>query len=123
VTDPGDGWRTPPLGALVHAIVPGRAKPDELSGPIPWLRIEDFEGKYIATSKSGQGVTPEQLIGSGLKVFPKGTVVCTCSCDMGTTAIVRKPLITNQTFIGLHPRDERLSPEFLYYSLRPIARI
>ena len=53
-----------------------------------------------------------------LRVFPKGTVVCTCSCTMGTTAIVGQPLITNQTFIGLVPRDERLVSEYLYWALQ-----
>ncbi len=37
---------------------------------------------------------------------------------MGTTAIVKRPLVTNQTFIGLHPRSDALSSEFLYYALQ-----
>lgn len=53
-----------------------------------------------------------------LRVFPAGTVVCTCSCDMGTTAITDRPLVTNQTFIGLVPRSSRIVADFLYYSLQ-----
>ncbi len=29
-----------------------------------------------------------------LRVFPAGTVVCSCSCTMGTTAIVTRPLVS-----------------------------
>lgn len=110
-------WPRPPLGSLVETIVPARDKPEELDGPIPWVRIEDFDGKWIDGSRSGQGVSPQTVARMNLRVFPAGTVACTCSCNMGTTAIVQRPLITNQTFIGLRPRSEALIPEFLYYSL------
>lgn len=111
-------WPTPPLGSLVETIVPARDKPVDLGGETPWVRIEDFEGKYLSGSKSGQGVTDETIRSMPLRVFPAGTVVCTCSCTMGTTAIVTRPLVTNQTFIGLVPRSAELSSEFLYYALQ-----
>jgi type I restriction enzyme, S subunit len=115
----GRRWPTPPLGSLVQTIVPARDKPTALDGPIPWLRIEDFDGKYIFESKSGQGVTEETVLAMSLRVFPAGTVVCTCSCDMGTTAIVKRALITNQTFIGLVPRPG-LTSEYLFYALQAV---
>jgi type I restriction enzyme S subunit len=37
---------------------------------------------------------------------------------MGTTAITDRPLVTNQTFIGLVPRSSRIVADFLYYSLQ-----
>jgi type I restriction enzyme S subunit len=103
---------------LVETIVPARDKPLDLTGPIPWVRIEDFDGKWIAGSKSNQGVWPEAVASMPLRLFPPGTVVCTCSCDMGTTAVVQAPLVTNQTFIGLRPRTDALVPDYLYYSLQ-----
>jgi type I restriction enzyme, S subunit len=111
-------WATPPLGSLVETIVPARDKPTELVGPIPWVRIEDFDGKYLSGSRSGQGVTADIVRSMPLRVFPSGTVVCSCSCTMGITAIVTRPLVTNQTFIGLVPRTADLSSEFLYYALQ-----
>lgn len=109
---------TPPLGSLVETIVPARDKPEDLGGPIPWLRIEDFDGKFVARSKSGQGVSAETIKAMNLRVFPAGTVICTCSCAMGTTAIASEPLITNQTFIGLLPRSSALDSSFLYWALQ-----
>jgi restriction endonuclease S subunit len=110
-------WPTPPLGTLVDTLVPARDKPTDLTGEIPWVRIEDFDGKYIGASKSGQGVSAVTIAAMNLRVFPPGTVVCTCSCDMGTTAIVQRALITNQTFIGLKPRSPALLSDYLYYAL------
>ena len=68
----------------------------------------------MAGSKSGQGVSVETIREMNLKVFPTGAVMCTCSCAMGTTAIVEAPLVSNQTFIGLVP-GPRITSRFLFY--------
>ncbi|MCD8503112.1 MAG: restriction endonuclease subunit S [Bacillaceae bacterium] len=94
-----------------------RDKPTEFNGDIPWIRIEDVDGMYIYDSKTEQRVSAELVSNMNLKVFPKGTVLCTCSCSMGATAIVGKPLISNQTFIGIVPGKELYS-EFLYYLMQ-----
>jgi type I restriction enzyme S subunit len=78
------------------------------------LRIEDFDGKYVSTSKTNQGVTQETVDSMNLKVYPVGTVLTACSCTMGMTSIVAQPLITNQTFIGITPKDN-LNSVYLYY--------
>lgn len=109
-------WVPVRLGFEAELIVPMRDKPDDLSGNIPWIRIEDFNGRDIATSRSGQGVSTETVAGMHLKVFPSGTVLCSCSCSMGATAIARAPLVSNQTFIGILP-SRRIAPEYLYYVL------
>ena len=113
-----DGWTTPALGTIAETRVPMRDKPTDLTGPIPWVRIEDFDGQFIAGSKSEQGVDELTIRAMNLKVMPTGTVLCTCSCSMGTTAIVATPLVTNQTFIGLVPDPRRLDSRFLFYALR-----
>ena len=109
-------WDVKRIGSNCLLTVPQRDKPKDLNGEIPWLRIEDFEGKYISESKSGQGVSIETINEMNLKVYPVGTVLTACSCTMGKTAIVTKPLITNQTFIGITP-NENLYSDFLYYFL------
>ncbi|KAF5427526.1 type I restriction enzyme, S subunit [Candidatus Methanomarinus sp.] len=95
-------------------IVPMRDKPKVFSGDIPWCRIEDFQGKYLEKSLSNQNVSKETIDEMNLKVYPKGTVLCSCSARLGICTIVKKPLVTNQTFIGLVPNEE-LYNEFLYY--------
>lgn len=110
-------WVISRLGFECETVVPMRDKPDNLSGEIPWLRIEDFDGKYVSASKSNHGVSRETVEAMSLKVLPVGTVLCSCSCSMGATAIVSTPLVTNQTFIGIVPHDGVYIPDYLYYLL------
>ncbi len=115
-----DKWDVRRLGFECDTIVPMRDKPERLDGDIPWIRIEDFTGKYIFESKSSQGVSPETVEAMNLKVLPVGTVLCSCSCSMGATAIVARPLVTNQTFIGVSSNGGYL-PEYLYYMFHALA--
>lgn len=110
-------WDVSNLGYRSTMIVPMRDKPTEFNGNIPWIRIEDVNDMYIDDTLSEQRVTPELVKEMNLKVFPVGTVLCTCSCNMGTTAIVNAPLISNQTFIGIVPK-ENLNSEYLFYLMK-----
>lgn len=107
-------WEESRLGFNAKFIVPQRDKPEDLEGPIPWVRIEDFNGMYLSDSKSGRGVTEETVAKDNLSVFPEGTVLCSCSCNMGVTAIAERPLISNQTFIGINT-GEKLKAQYTYY--------
>lgn len=109
------GWITAPLKDVVSDfIVPMRDKPSAFKGSIPWCRIEDFGSKYLSDSKSGQYVDAGLVKEGNLKIYPVGTVLVACSASLGTAAITQKPLVTNQTFIGLVP-SEKIDKEFLYY--------
>ena len=110
-------WEVMRLGFNATFVVPMRDKPEDLSGDVPWIRIEDFDGQRIRESKSGQGVSASTIQDMNLKVFPVGTVLCSCSCNMGATAIVARPLVSNQTFIGI-VAGERLAPEYVYYLMQ-----
>lgn len=111
-------WVKKKLGHSIDTIVPMRDKPTHLKGEIPWIRIEDFEGKYIYGSKSNQGVTNELVDKMNLKIYPVGTVLTTCSCSFGTSMIVKIPMTSNQTFIGLVPKKNDLFEEYLFYQLK-----
>jgi len=109
-------WETVPLKDItLQFIVPMRDKPKVFKGNIPWCRIEDFDGKYLTDSKSEQYVDKEIITYMNLKVCPKNTLLVSCSADLGRCAIVKKPLVTNQTFIGLAFNGAKASEEFLYY--------
>lgn len=114
-----DHWKIKRLGWLTNLIVPMRDKPTSFSGDIPWIRIEDFDGMYVTESKSDQKVSHELVKKMNLKVLPVNTVVCTCSCSMGATAIVKKPLITNQTFIGIVPGKD-LDSNYLFFLMQAV---
>lgn len=82
-------------------IVPMRDRPKEFDGEIPWCRIEDIEKHTLNTSLSGLYVSEKVVEEMNLKIMPSGTVIASCSASLGRYAITTKPLITNQTFIGL----------------------
>ena len=96
-------------------IVPMRDKPKDLTGIIPWCRIEDFNGKYLSSSKTNQGVSEEVVKEMNLKIFPIDTLLVSCSANLGKCAIIKKNLITNQTFIGLVPIKNKIHIEYFYY--------
>jgi type I restriction enzyme S subunit len=107
-------WFVLPLKTHADMLTPMRDRPEHLDGPIPWVRIEDFDGKYISASKDGLGVSESTIQEMNLKVYPVGTVLCTSSCDLGKCAIVATPLVSNQRFIGIIPKPGLLA-DFLYY--------
>ena len=107
-------WDIAKLRTRTKMLTPMRDKPEDLSGPIPWVRIEDYCGKYITASKEQLGVSAETVAAMNLKVYPVGTVLCTSSCDLGKCAIVGKELVSNQRFIGIIPQPD-LSSNYLYY--------
>lgn len=107
-------WQTSKLRTRTTMLTPMRDKPADLSGPIPWIRIEDYCGKYISSSKENLGVSTDTVKAMNLKIYPVGTILCTSSCDLGKCAIVEKELVSNQRFIGIIPTGELVS-DFLYY--------
>lgn len=109
-----NNWKLEKLKRYTSMLTPMRDKPERLDGEIPWIRIEDYCGKYIDSSKDGLGVSPETVENMNLKVYPVGTILCTSSCDLGKCAIVSRPLVSNQRFIGIIPNVDT-SPDFLYY--------
>lgn len=116
---PGFGgvWDVVQLKRIISEfIVPMRDKPTALTGPIPWCRIEDFDGKYLKKSLSNQGVDLNTVSKMNLKIFPVNTLLVSCSANLGRCAIVKQKLVTNQTFIGLVPSD-RIDVAFLYYKM------
>jgi len=111
-----DAWEVNPLRRFVRQfIVPMRDKPKRFVGEIPWCRIEDFDGIYLTDSKSGQRVDAETIRLMNLKVYPTGTLLVSCSADLGRCAIVAQPLVSNQTFIGLEMDETAASSLFFYY--------
>ncbi len=95
-------------------IVPMRDRPKVFDGTTPWCRIEDIEGMYFNKSLSGLMVSDSVIKQMNLKVFPTGTVICSCSATLGVCAINTQPLITNQTFIGLVCSNQ-VNNRYLYY--------
>jgi type I restriction enzyme, S subunit len=111
-----ENWIEVNLGLVSTLYVPMRDKPKKFDGDIPWLRIEDIQGRYASDSLSKQYVSKDIVREMNLKIYPTGTVLCSCSATIGFYAITKNELITNQTFIGIYP-NQKLYNEFLFYFL------
>ena len=109
-------WDFTVFGKHCTMFVPMRDKPKLFDGNIPWLRIEDLDGKFVSDTKSNQYVSSKTVNEMKLRIYPVGTVLCSCSATIGVCAITEKELITNQTFIGIFPNSE-INNEYLYYYL------
>lgn len=107
-------WDILKLRAHTRMLTPMRDRPEKLDGDIPWIRIEDYDGKYISASKEGLGVSSETVQEMNLKIYPIGSILCTSSCDLGKCAIVTKELVSNQRFINIIP-DSDTNSDYLYY--------
>lgn len=98
-------------------IVPMRDKPKEFGGNIPWTRIEDIEGKYLNGTLSNQYVTEDTVKKMNLKIIPKNSLIVSSSATFGVVAVVTQDLITNQTFIGLVPKEiETMDYWYAYFN-------
>lgn len=114
-------WNILKLQAHTRMLTPMRDRPEKLDGDIPWVRIEDYDGKYISTSKEGLGVSLETVNEMNLKIYPVGSILCTSSCDLGKCAIVTRELVSNQRFINIIP-DLGTNSDYLYYLMLSNAK-
>lgn len=89
-------WEVVKVGELCKSIVPGRNKPKEFNGDIPWITISDIDGPYINTSKAKNFVSREEIERVGGKIIPPNSVIMTCVGTFGITAVVKKEITINQ---------------------------
>lgn len=89
-------WEVVKVGELCESIVPGRNKPKEFNGNIPWITTSDIDGPYITTSKSGNFVSREELERVGGKIIPPNSVIMTCVGTLGITTVVKTAITINQ---------------------------
>ena len=78
-------------------MVPGRDKPKSFTGDIPWITIEDLVVNGVTyESKSGLGLTQEEIEEVNRKTIPKGSVIMSCVGNLGICSIAGKEMIINQ---------------------------
>ena len=77
--------------------VPGRDKPKSFTGDIPWITIEDLCVNGITyNSKSGLGLTQNEIDEVGRKTIPKNSVIMSCVGNLGICSIAGCDMIINQ---------------------------
>jgi type I restriction enzyme S subunit len=110
------GWVWAKTGDICEGIVPGRTKPKNFNGTIPWITLPDVTGLYISKSQNNLAVTREDAEEVGMRVMPKGTVLMSCVGQFGIICIAEDELVPNQQFHGFLCLDKIFS-EYIAYSL------
>ena len=97
---------------------PSRENPLYWNGRETWVSIGDLGfSKYISTSK--ECITKRAVAETGIKIFPKGSVLMSFKLSVGKTAIAATDLYSNEAIMSFNPKEGfLLSPEYVYYYLK-----
>jgi len=110
-------WERKKVGELCDFIVPGRNKPTDFNGEIPWITTPDIEHNgIIVLSKKGLNISKEQAKKIGSKIVPKNSIIISCVGDLGLSAIAGKEIVINQQLHAFLPK-EKIEYRFLLYQL------
>lgn len=81
-----------------------------------WVSVRELNGGYITDTK--EKITDLGVKKSSVKLFDIGTVLFSFKLSIGKTAIVGKPLYTNEAIAGLNSKNKDiLDNKYLYYYL------
>ncbi len=98
---------------------PSRSKNEYWNkGTIPWVKIGDFNGKYLKNSI--EKITELGLEKSSAKLFSKGTILYTIFATLGEVTILDIEATSNQAIAGLVPNSDIIDTNYLYYFLKSI---
>ena len=94
---------------------PSRAKQEYWNGNISWVKISDFNGKYVDVTS--EKITEEGLNNSSAKMIEKGSILYTIFATLGEVAILNIDATTNQAISALTPDKSQVDTDYLYYFL------
>ncbi|GAB1446748.1 restriction endonuclease subunit S [Flammeovirgaceae bacterium] len=110
-------WNVKKVGELCDSIVPGRNKPINFGGDIPWITTPDIEHNgMILTSKSGLSISKKEAKSIGSKVVPIDSVIISCVGELGLAAITGTEIVINQQLHAFIPKQS-INYKFLLYGL------
>ena len=94
---------------------------------INWFTVDDYNEQGYEIKSTRQHISKKALTEDSKRLVPVDTVILCCtSATIGTPAITKVPLTTNQQFNGLVIKDEfkdYIIPKYLYYftlTLKPL---
>ncbi|BDC00280.1 restriction endonuclease subunit S [Saccharolobus caldissimus] len=85
------------------------------NGNIPFVKIQDMteSGKYLYTTK--EFITEKGLEKSNAWIVPKDSLLLAIYGSVGSIAINKISVATNQAIVGIIPKNSIVNTEFLYY--------
>jgi type I restriction enzyme, S subunit len=101
-----EDWEVKKVGEICDFVVPGRNKPKNFDGDIPWITTPDIKGNVVTVSKRELYVSKEEAKKAGSKIVTKNSVVMSCVGDLGLVAMMPSPMLCND--LMTHPGETRL---------------
>ena len=111
-----EGWRLTNTGQECFSVVPGRNKPKEFSGSIPWITTPEIFGRYLPSYLQKNYVSKHVIKEAGAKIVPEGSVVISAVGELGLVAIATQEVTLNQQLHAFICK-EGIYNEFLAYSI------
>jgi type I restriction enzyme S subunit len=112
-------WRVKKLKEIVIKAkaggTPRRNISEYWNGNIPFVKIQDItrSNKYLYTSE--EFITEKGLKNSNAWIVPKESLLLAIYGSLGSIAINKIPVATNQAIVGIIPNSSIIDTEFLYY--------
>lgn len=99
-------WKVERVSSLATSMVPGRNKPKEFDGDIPWITIPDIRNRtHVSKSMAGLCLSEAEVASIGLKIVPKNAVVMSCVGELGFSSITKERVVLNQQLHAYIPGD------------------
>jgi type I restriction enzyme S subunit len=112
-------WKVKKLKEIVIKAkaggTPRRNISEYWNGNIPFVKIQDITraNKYLYTSE--EFITEKGLKNSNAWIVPKDSLLLAIYGSLGSVAINKIPVATNQAIVGIIPNSSIIDTEFLYY--------
>ncbi|MBP6281803.1 MAG: restriction endonuclease subunit S [Leptotrichiaceae bacterium] len=97
-------WEEKKIGEIMECIVPGRNKPQEFNGTIPWITTPDILNKnFVFHSKNRLNLSEIEIKKVGAKIIPKDSVIMSCVGELGVVCIAGTDVVINQQLHAFIP--------------------
>ena len=114
------------IGELAFEVKTGKTppttNPEYFDGEIPWIGPSDLKGQKFAED-SERKVSAIALEQKKAFLYQSDTVLISTIGDIGKTAIVKKPVASNQQLTGILVNEEIILSELFYYWIQLNKRV
>ena len=126
-TDVPAGWTTRRLSDICDTIgggTPSTKVPEYWDGDVTWVVPSDVTSNdCLVLLDSERKITEKGLRESSARIVPAETILMTSRASVGFFALMDREVATNQGFINIIPRDERLRMYLLFNLMSRVAEI
>ncbi len=114
-------WETTTLGEAVLSMrsggTPLSSNKEYYGNDYFWVSIKDMTTQGKKISYSEKKISEEGFQNSSTHLFSEGTVLYAMYASVGEVSILGVPATTSQAILGINPKEETLTRDYLYYFL------